>query len=248
MKKRSKKRNFDVGGLTGLIPAQVRTFVGTLAGNRDPITEKDFTPEELAQARKAINNSYKRQLRDVNFSPDTAKYKNYEGLTKLGILDPTVGYADYSRKGSRTPATDSSVAPSAAMRNTLGRFKYEKTPEGRLVATDTYDFKDDLSGGKYPNIPKTQDYEGLSTLGKIGKLATDTFKSGVGGIATLPSRAGNAFIGKDGRPVRIDLGEADFKKGGRVNSKKSKSATTVKKSSPRGDGLAKRGHTKGRMV
>ena len=239
MKKRTKKRKFGVGGVTSLVPAQIRTFVSTLAGNRDPITEANFTPEELAQARKAAANSYKRQLRDVDLAPDATKYKNYEGLTKLGILDPTVGYADYSRNGSRTPATDYSIAPSAAMRNTLGRFKYEKSPEGRLIATDTYDFKDDLSDGRYKNIPKTKDYEGLSTLGKIGKLATDTFKSGVGGVATLSSRVGNAFIGEDGRPVRIDLGEAPFKKGGRVK---------VKKSSPRGDGIAKRGRTKGRMV
>ena len=35
------------------IPAQVRTFTETLAGKRDPITEKDFTEAELKDLQDA---------------------------------------------------------------------------------------------------------------------------------------------------------------------------------------------------
>jgi hypothetical protein len=79
----------------------------------------------------------------------------------------------------------------------------------------------------------------MSTLGKIGTIAADTITN-PRGFTTLPSRIGSAFIGKDGRPVKIDLGEAPFKKGGKVASKRTSA-------SKRGDGIAKKGHTKGKF-
>jgi hypothetical protein len=214
--KRKKNRSEEVGqGFRA--PAQVRTFVETLAGKRDPITEKDFTKAELKQIREAIERSRKR-----------------------GSKSSTVDYFDYGDDKAREMSTtkDYSVLPGDAARNTLGRFKYEKTPEGRLVATDTYDFKDDLVD-RNPNIPKSKDYEGMSALGKAKKLLVDSFNPSMGAHTTLPSRIGSAFIGKTARPVRVDLGEAGFKKGGKV---KSSSA------SKRADGCAVRGKTRGRMV
>ena len=210
---RKKNRSKEVGqGFRA--PAQVRTFVETLAGKRDPITEKDFTKAELKQIRDAIERSRAR-------GGKTVQYKDY---------------------GDDRIRRDYSVLPGDAARNTLGRFNYEKTPEGRLVATDTYDFKDDmvkevqLLGG---NIPRSEDYEGLTTAQKVKRLAKDTLDPKTGGFNTLPSRVGSAFIGKTARPVRVDLGEAGFKKGGKV---KSSSA------SKRADGCAVRGKTRGRMV
>jgi hypothetical protein len=135
--KRNKNRSKEVGqGFRA--PAQVRTFAETLAGKRDPITEKDFSRAELKQIRDAIERSQARG-------------------------DKSVQYEDY---GDDRIRRDFSFLPSSAARNTLGRFNYKKTPEGRLVATDTYDFKDDLVKvmrlqGK--NIPRSKDYEELTT-------------------------------------------------------------------------------------
>lgn len=225
VKKKLRKFSGSEGSIVkDYIPAQVRTFASTLMGNRDPITEKDFTASELKQAKDAVVRSRERNAK---------KLKD----------DPTVGYKDYGKNMDNT-RQDSSIGYDAAMRNTLGRFKYEKTPEGRLVATDTYDFKDDLAR-EVPGIPRTKDYEGLNTFEKVGKLAKDSFNPEAGGFKTLPSRAGNAFIGADGRPIKIDLGEAPFKKGGKV---KSKVKPTTSKQKARGCGIAKKGLTKGRVV
>jgi len=237
-KKKIKKFNGSEGSwVRDIVPAQVRTFASTLAGNRDPITEKDFTDAELKQARDAVINSRVRQ----KLAKDT-----YEKFGKASLApkdDPTVDYKDYG-KGMNNARQDFNVGTDAAMRNTLGRFSYEKTPEGRLIATDTYDFKNDLAK-EVPGIPRTKDYEGLSTLEKVGKLAKDSFSSEAGGFGTLPSRVGNAFIGSDGRPVKVDLGEAPFKKGGKV---KAKSKLPVRSTaSKRGDGIASKGHTKGKF-
>jgi hypothetical protein len=236
-KKKIKKFSGANGSLVkDYIPAQVRTFTETLAGKRDPITEKDFTEAELKQARDAVIKSRERQT-------DKRFIKEEGNKLARQHYDPTVDYKDYG-KVMNNARQDFNVGSNAAMRNTLGRFKYEKTPEGRLIATDTYDFKDDLIK-QVPGIPRTKDYEGLSTIEKVGKLAKDSFDPEVGGLKTLPSRVGNAFIGADGRPVKIDLGEAPFKKGGKV---KAKSTVSVRSpASKRGDGIATKGYTKGKF-
>ena len=232
VKKRIRKFSGEDGSLVKkIVPAQVRTFVETVRGKRDPITEKDFTQDELKQARDAVVKSRERQTgkRFIKEEGDKLARQHY---------DETVDYKDYG-EGKDRIANDFNMGSGAAMRNTLGRFKYEKTPEGRLVAIDTYDFKNDLAN-KIPGIPRTKDYEGLSTLEKVGKLAADSFRPSAGGVKSLPSRVGNAFIGGDGRPVRVDLGEAPFKKGGKVTPKRTSA-------SKRGDGIAVKGHTKGKF-
>jgi hypothetical protein len=235
-KKRVRKFSGEEGSLVkSMVPAQIRTFLGTLSGNRDPITEKDFTADELKQVRDAITKSRERQTGKRFIASGTPGKKDY----KLDqYYDPTVDYKDYG-KDMNSGRQDLNVGSGAAMRNTLGKFSYEKTPEGRLIAKDSYDFKDDLV--KESKVRPSADYEKMSTLGKIGTIAADTIVH-PRGFTTLPSRIGSAFIGKDGRPVKIDLGEAPFKKGGKVNKPKQSSA------SKRGDGIAQRGKTRGRVV
>jgi hypothetical protein len=215
MRKKVKKYSGTTDSLVkSIVPAQIRTFVGTLAGDREPITEKDFTDTELAQARDAVVRSRKEQVAsksDINNSP----------------IDETVAYHHYE-KGVGRQGSDYGVLPRDAMRNTLGRFRYEKTPQGRLVATDNYDFKDDLV--KEAGVRPSSAYEKMNTLEKVGAIAKDTF--GKKGFQTLPSRVGSAFIGNTKRPIRLDLGEAPYKKGGVI----------------RGGGIEIKGKTKGRFV
>ena len=212
------------------LPASVRTFMDTVGGERSRITEKDFTPEELQQVRDTIKNSRQRQV--------GKRFIGEAGKPLKQDYDQTAGYQDYGsgERGKRVE-NDFNLGSSGAMRNTLGKFSYEKTPDGRLIAKDTYDFKDDLV--KEAGVRPTSDYEKMSTLGKIGTLAADTVLPWKGGVSTLPSRIGSAFIGKNGRPVEIDLGKADFKKGGKVKAKPTASS--------RGDGIAQRGKTRGKF-
>jgi hypothetical protein len=242
--------------ITKKVPAQIRTFADTLMGDRSTITEKNFTPEELQQIKNSINNSRARQatIETPAFQKGIAKARkqlqgNPEALSrleKMGKIDPTVGYQDYGNgeRGKRVE-NDFNLGGSGAIRNTLGRFAYEKTPDGRLIATDTYDFKDDLV--KEAGARPSADYEKMNTLEKIGTLAKDTVTTR-GGLTSIPSRIGSAFIGKNGRPVAIDLGKADFKKGGSVKAKpKNNPKPKISKASSRGDGCAQRGKTRGKL-
>lgn len=235
--KANKVRKFSGAEDSFILPAQIRTFAETVAGKRDPITEKNFSKKEMQQMRDAIARSRARQSGFIEHEKNKGREAYY---------DETVDYKDYGddRKRQQHTTRDYSPLPSDAARNTLGRFRYAKTPEGRLIATDSYDFKDDLVD-KNPNIPRSKDYEQLSTMGKMGKLAADTAASDKGGFSSLPSRVGSAFVGAASRPVRVDLGEAPFKKGGAVKTRAQLSTRTS--SSKRGDGIASKGFTKGRV-
>jgi hypothetical protein len=203
------------------VPAHIRTFAETLAGNKDPITEDNFTPEELEQIKSAVRKS-KTTPRPKHYVQNEGK----KGFKEIEEPKNTVHYKDYPTK------RDLDLSSSAAARNTLGRFRYDQTPDGRTIAKDTYDFGDDLvEHGERSSA----EYKAMSTPKKIGALIKDTVAGS--GLKTLPSRVGSAFIGKKGRPVEVDLG-VGLKKGGKVSAPKVS----------RGDGCAQRGKTKGRFV
>lgn len=208
-----------------VVPAHIRTFVETMAGKKDAITEKDFTSEELEQIRNAVRRAQQKPSSVQRYNQVTKTYEPVQPRRDI------VGYGDYNI-GPNVARKDWSVLPEAASRNTLGQFRFEKTPDGRTIAIDTYDFADDLVD---KGERSSAEYEKMSTAEKVAALAKDTFTRPAG-VGTLPSRIGSAFIGKQGRPVSIDLGEG-FKKGGAVKSK-----------NVRGDGICQRGKTKGRFV
>lgn len=202
------------------VPAQARTFIETLAGDESPITEKNFSEAELDMMRDAI----KRSRRDRMATNERLYHEAYQNapsakerleLLERGVspkLDQTVGYQHYP--GSPTSIlSDFDIRDSAAIRNTLGRFAYDKDAEGNLVATDLYKFRDDLSGKTRPSA----DYADMGTGEKLWTLAKDTFTGA--GLDTILSRTGSAFLGnKPGRPVKVNLGKAPFAGGGQVPS------------------------------
>jgi hypothetical protein len=202
------------------VPAHARTFIETLAGNESPITEKNFSEAELAMMRDAIMSSRRDRTATnqrlhheaMQAAPTEKERRELRMRGASPQLDQTVGYQHYP--GSPTSVlSDMDPRDSAAIRNTLGRFAYEKDPEGNLIAKDLYKFRDDLSGKTRPSA----DYADMGTAAKLWTLAKDSF--GDAGVTTLPSRVGSAFLGnKQGRPVNVNLGKAKFAGGGQALS------------------------------
>ena len=205
-----------------VVPAHLRTFGETLMGDRTPITEKNFTPSELDQMRNAIMSSRKdREAMNQRMFANTidkefksgASDKELMAIMKQGPsqkIDQSVGYQHYPG-GDVEVRRDTDFGHDASIRSTLGRFAYNKDANGNLIATDNYKFTNDLPDQTRP----TSDYAGMSTPEKLWTLAKDTAQ--MGGLETLPSRVGNAFIGADGRPVNVNLGKAPFAHGGAVH-------------------------------
>lgn len=171
------------------IPAQQRTFLTTLAGSKRPITEKNFTEEELAQLKFAADKAKKAGRNYITYEdyPNELLINKVEQFSKEQAMPQTVGRAQLESKSGKTRVTDvydfiNSVREPEVKRYKAIREKEGKTGVAKAVAKEAY-----------------KDYE------KEGLRAA---------INRLPSRIGNAFIGEDGREVDIKM-----RKGGRVKHK-----------------------------
>jgi hypothetical protein len=212
-----------------------------------PITEKDFSEQEQRQMLESVVNARKKRAQTLGLTepvdPEIRKQKDDEFIKSFGVLKGQgkkdienivknanesrrkqeeyflsgsghVHYYDYPNAHS---LGDSTLGGNAAIRNTLGRFTYQTTPQGQIKIKDRYDFKDDLAGvdGQRPSA----DYEKMSAAEKLKTLFMDTVDNPRDrlqkenrsiftmkqGLDTLPSRVGSAFIGSQGRPVEITV-------------------------------------------
>jgi hypothetical protein len=103
--------------LRNFVPMDTRVFTSTLFGNRDPITEKDFSAQELAGIQDVIEQSKIRGSKgDVQYS-DYAKYMGENARPEYG--------------------------PQIATKTTLGRFNYAQNPDGSISIKDRYDFSNE---------------------------------------------------------------------------------------------------------
>lgn len=107
-------------------PTAGRLFVQTMQGDRRPITEQDYTPEELAALRQLIATQ--------NAPEGSIQYRDY-----LAAAD-----AERKRSGARpvtlTPGLASLMDPMGNLQTSLGRFRYYRDANGNLMVVDAYDF------------------------------------------------------------------------------------------------------------
>jgi hypothetical protein len=130
------------GLLDSVLSTPMRLYLDSvLSRKKDPITESDFTPEELAAVRQMVE-----------------RQKASQG----GIT-----YADYA--ASDQPGVSSLLSPAGRVANSLGQFNYQNDPEGTTV-TDNYDFnptyKDLPLAEQIANFLGTAGFSGLHTIGE----------------------------------------------------------------------------------
>ena len=158
--------------LKQVVPMDIRTFGSTLFGSRDPITEKNFTADELAAMQKAVDTAAKRT-----------------GQTQKG----SVQYVDYPR-GEQIGPDFKPVG------QTLGRFTYEKQPDGTTVVRDRYDFYNE---GRKGNV---EAYEKMGRGERALTVSGRALKNLVtGNLRGIPDELADAYIGREGRDVTIKL-------------------------------------------
>ena len=109
-----------------LFPTAGKLFIETAQGERRPITEKDFSPEELETLRLLIDTQ--------NAASGSIQYKDYIAAAnkerqRTGKLPVTL-----------TPGLASLFDALGNIQTSLGRFQYKKDQDGNLIVVDTYDF------------------------------------------------------------------------------------------------------------
>ena len=172
-----REESFASKALKEVVPLDTRTFVSTLFGNREPITEQNLNPEQMTALREVIQ---------------TAEQKGRQG---------NVQYSDYS-KFKEGPQHN----PHISLENTLGRFNYTQNPDGSITVTDRYDFVNP----QREEAIKT--YEGMGPARKALEVAKRSIQKPFTFPLTLASELGNAYIGREGRDVKIQIPPSESKK------------------------------------
>ena len=108
-----------------LFPTAGRIFLESMQGKRGPITEDDFSPEELNNLRQLISSTEGR---------GNVQYKDYVKQKKKLLSEGKFVFADLP------PSILAVTNPLGNTAATLGRFNYAKDSQGNLRVTDNYDF------------------------------------------------------------------------------------------------------------
>lgn len=117
------------------VPAHVRLFASTLAGDRSPVIAENFSPREIAAMQALIAQN------------ETSPFYKRGAVT----------YGDYIQRSAAVP-TDSRQGDARAhvgpfyggfdfhnpdlnaVGNSVGQFRYKRMPDGSIVIDDSYDW------------------------------------------------------------------------------------------------------------
>jgi hypothetical protein len=215
-----------------VVPAQARFYAQALFGDRTkPFTQSDLTPEELSQIHKAVEASRIRiqnrieQIKNAksyselsmsgvypanienNPSLKTEKEKfkelkalnlKYERQLKEGYGN--VQYEDYNLTTDLAGLTNPVL-------NTLGRFTYQIQPDGTVHISDKYDFYNQSRAKNVEAFEKmTPSEKALAVMKRVeDPLLTEVSTAGGGPtlIKNTLGAIGEAYIGRNGKPVDI---------------------------------------------
>jgi hypothetical protein len=152
-----------------LFPTAAKTLIETVQGNKEPVTEKNFSPEELVALKKLIGLTNNRG--DVQYA-DYLNFMKKEQQEK-GTIPMSIN-----------PSPLSVLDPIGNVQTTLGRFTYSRDSNGNLIVVDKYDFNPIPSfSGAYgairnyagEKIPRGSGREVMINLGN-----TDPFANTIG--------------------------------------------------------------------
>jgi hypothetical protein len=167
------------------IPVHARVYLETLLGKKDPITAEDFTKEELADIEKLLSSK-----------PAKGAVTEYSDYEKVRDLD---------REGRHSSDWLENL-PSVG--KTLGRFTYETLPDGRRVIKDTYDF---YNTSRSINV---QEFEEMGpaekALAVFKRITADRSVMDPPFVKRAADILGEAYIGRDGRPVKVEYDPKDL--------------------------------------
>ena len=106
-------------------PTSAQIFLKSVQGDRNPITEKNFSPQELATIKELIRLKGG-DAGDIQYSD----YNNLaEAMKKRGQMPVSI-----------TPGLLSMGDTLGNIQTTLGRFKYARDANGNYIVQDAYDF------------------------------------------------------------------------------------------------------------
>jgi hypothetical protein len=199
-----------------VFPTSGRTLLETVQGAKTPITEKNFSPEEMDVMRElaALKGGDKGSI----------SYADYVALAK-----------EMNKRGevpaSMSPSLFSMADPMGNVQTTLGQFRYMKDPQGNLQVVDKYDFNP-----PNPNAmqeARTGDYGAFGPYGLIRDYAGEKVPPGAGREVRV--NLGPAKKRAKGSPEEGEVSQAELDAASRPAFVTPKSGIGRKSSTKAGD-------------
>lgn len=156
----------------------IKTFLSTMLGNREPITEKNFSAKELKTLRDAARRAERQKRNGIS-------YYDYSNNGDFEIDAP----------GWVRALKESFVNPDYSVATTIGLANTKRDKHGNLIVEDTYDFNRDGPG----HLLK-QEMERGNIKGAL-KFAADRPTELLDMLGYLLAPEGK------GRKVRVNLGK-----------------------------------------
>jgi hypothetical protein len=166
-----------------VFPTSGRTFLETVQGKRDPITEGNFSPEELAVMKEMI------ALKGGDAGD--IQYGDYHALAKVMRAQGKI-------PASTTPSLFSMSDSLGNVQTTLGRFKYGRDAEGNLVVRDTYDFNPPQDPNSMQE-QRTAEYGAMGPYSLVREYAGEKIPPGRGREINI--NLGKPVKGAEGSPA-----------------------------------------------
>jgi len=219
----------DNDGIYGLakkvVPPRARFYTQTLLGDRTkPFTQDDLTTEELRHIHDTVARSRERLQNRI---AAVKAAEDFEDLPKFGYFGEEVekklgGEKDQSKIFKEIKALNAKheqnfnkgygnvqyrdYPKNSPMLDTLGRFTYKMQPDGSVHVSDTYDF---YNPARAKNVEKYEQENPVLRALDAGTLAAGKALSGE--FRDAAGTIGEAYIGRDGRPVDIKYHPDIFK-------------------------------------
>jgi hypothetical protein len=219
-----------------LIPPQARFYTQTLLGDRTkPFTQEDLTPAELRQVHDAITASRERLQNRIS----TVKAaKSFEDLPKSGYFGEEIekklsSEKDQAKVFKEIKALNAKheanmnkgfgnvqyldYPKDSQMTNTLGRFTYKIQPDGSIHVSDKYDFYNPFRAENVKMFEQMTPTEKALKVAEMTAMGTDSGKNSEATtyipnhLTAMAGTVGEAYIGRDGRPVDIKYHPEIFK-------------------------------------
>ena len=145
------KEDEDSGGLLRMLPTPARLYIEAIMGKKAPITEKDFSKDELDAMRSLV----------ASGRGGAVDYGTYD----RAIPAPSL----FNMPATTSVGVPGLLTPQGRVANSLGQFNYKVSPEGIEIA-DNYDFnptyKDESALVQGASALGTGGFSALHTLGE----------------------------------------------------------------------------------
>jgi hypothetical protein len=170
--------------LRDLVPINMRQYAYTLAGGQSPLTEQDFSKDDLDTLKDAVERKIK----------------------QTGKMSGVIGYGDYAKDGTiaaENTGTLDTVSksfsdPAFRLESTLGMARYTVNKKGEIEIHDAYDF----------NADKSLVDKSIREKGRVGTVIAGAKHSGLWGALNA---AGNmARPDGTGVPFTLNLGKHTY--------------------------------------